>query len=91
MVHPNTPTMTGSQSSDSWLNGQSVFWGQLMANFTQSYDRATINTPDFKPRILPRFSHDGKDRGTQLLTSGLGGLMALKKPAPTESRSCQVC
>jgi putative aldouronate transport system substrate-binding protein len=82
VVHPNTPTMTGSQSADSWYSGQSVFWGQLMANFTQSYDKALLGTPDFKPRILPRFSHDGKDRGTQLLTSGLGGLMALKKASP---------
>jgi putative aldouronate transport system substrate-binding protein len=82
VVHPDTPTMTGNQSVTSWMNGQSVFFGQLMANFTQSYDRAIMTDPAFKPRILPRFSFDGNDRGEQLLTSGLGGLMALKQASP---------
>jgi putative aldouronate transport system substrate-binding protein len=82
VIHPDTPTMTGNQAVTSWNNGQSVFFGQLMANFAQSYDKAIQSDPAFKPRILPRFSVDGKDRGEQLLTSGLGGLMALKKASP---------
>lgn len=79
VMHPNLPTFSGNQGAQLWYGGKIAMWLNGMAPFQLAWDRATAQDPNFKPRIMLPFSHDGQHKPSHFLGSGAGALIVLKK------------
>lgn len=83
VIHPDLPTFSGNQGAQLWYGGKIVMWLNGMAPFLLAWDRATAADPQFKPRIMLPFGHDGQSAPVHFLGSGAGALIVLKR-APDE-------
>jgi putative aldouronate transport system substrate-binding protein len=81
LVNPDAPTMQINQIAAAWYSGKSIFWLLTARQFYITYPRATAQDPDFRPRLIAPFPHDGKNGGVSFLNSG-NALLALKKTSP---------
>ena len=81
LINPDAPTMQINQIAATWYSGKSLFWLLTGRQFYITYPRATAQDPDFRPRLIPPFRHDGQNGGFSYLSSG-NGLLALKKASP---------
>jgi putative aldouronate transport system substrate-binding protein len=86
VIHPDLPSFSGNQGAQLWYSGKIVMWLNGMSPFLLAWDRATAADPNFKPRIMLPFSHDGSGKPVHFLGSGAGALIVLKKASDDRVR-----
>ena len=85
VIHPDSASMTPTQSVNSWYGGKAVFTYTTYRNYQLAWDRITTLQPAARPHAVQPFGHDGGS-GVQFLTSSQT-LTLLKKADPDRIRA----
>jgi putative aldouronate transport system substrate-binding protein len=82
VIHPDLPGMSALQTSQNFYSGKIVMYLMNLAAFPLVWRQSLAQDPEFDPRIIKPFSHDGKSAGGQFVGPGANGLTVLKKAEP---------
>ncbi|MBV8087023.1 MAG: extracellular solute-binding protein [Chloroflexi bacterium] len=79
VMHPDSPTLNRSTGAQAWYKGAFCMIQNGFSSYQFVYNSAIGQDPNFKPRVLPVFSEDGKGRAIYYFGIGGTGLVVLKK------------
>jgi putative aldouronate transport system substrate-binding protein len=81
VMNPDSPSMNLTQAAAAWYAGKNILWQNTYGSFNLAWDRARLLDPDFRPRIVTPFGHDG-GKAVHLLGNMSDSLTVFRKASP---------